>query len=537
LLVLIGLFGMGLLVLSTHWGPGVGGDATIYITSARNLLAGRGLGLITAAGTFRLLPYFPPFFPLLLAAAGSIGLDMVAAANGLNILMFAGLAWLVGFETLRSTRSPVLPILAASAVAASPILVPVYSWAMSEPAAILLGFASLALVLAYIRRPERSLVFVFSALLCGLGILARYANAAFLATDVVILLVFSQTRRRVRITDAVLFGLMGLLPVAIWVVYDLNMTATVSSRSMEAGAAARAANLFPSLANVFILWLMPESWTDVPRFPPLVFQGIVVAGAAALAAWIGIVIARYFKGRRPGAETSDLAEPSDLPEDVRRWGLTLLIFMVLYLVEIGGVYITTYPPITIASRMLSPVHIAFVWLLVFLAAATVRLWPRLRWLGIALPFLLLVFTASYGLRSVRIVQMYYQLGLGYNSREWRESQTLQAVRALPAGEVIVTNEETALLFLTGRASYPVMEIYTSRPYERFTRYGQGDLAKDWAQQLFRDGKARLVLFDSIENQFSQVYGDRAPERVKVFIDGLVRDFHGSDGNIYRYPAP
>ena len=42
--------GAGILFISMAQGVGVGGDATIYITSARNLLAGKGLGLINAAG-------------------------------------------------------------------------------------------------------------------------------------------------------------------------------------------------------------------------------------------------------------------------------------------------------------------------------------------------------------------------------------------------------------------------------------------------------------------------------------------------------
>ncbi|NMC81162.1 MAG: hypothetical protein GYA59_17520, partial [Chloroflexi bacterium] len=68
LLLAVALLGVWVLLLSTHWGPGIGGDATIYITSARNLLEGRGLGLIGPRGEFRLLPYFPPFFSLVLSA-------------------------------------------------------------------------------------------------------------------------------------------------------------------------------------------------------------------------------------------------------------------------------------------------------------------------------------------------------------------------------------------------------------------------------------------------------------------------------------
>ena len=63
LLLLPTVIGIWILATSMRQGPGVGGDAAIYITSARNLLTGQGLGRINADGTVRLLPYFPPFYP------------------------------------------------------------------------------------------------------------------------------------------------------------------------------------------------------------------------------------------------------------------------------------------------------------------------------------------------------------------------------------------------------------------------------------------------------------------------------------------
>ena len=70
----------GILFISMVQGPGVGGDATIYITSARNLLEGNGLGLINAAGEFRLIPYFPPFYSLVLAFFGLFAIGLFALA-------------------------------------------------------------------------------------------------------------------------------------------------------------------------------------------------------------------------------------------------------------------------------------------------------------------------------------------------------------------------------------------------------------------------------------------------------------------------
>ena len=89
LLLLASLLGMALVIYATTFGPGVGGDATIYLTSAQNLLAGKGLGWTEADGSFRLLPYTPPFYPLVLSALGLLVRDMVAGARWLNVSCLA----------------------------------------------------------------------------------------------------------------------------------------------------------------------------------------------------------------------------------------------------------------------------------------------------------------------------------------------------------------------------------------------------------------------------------------------------------------
>ena len=104
LIELAALLSVVLLAISTRWGPGVAGDATIYITSARSLVEGHGLGLPGPQGEFRLLPYFPPFFSLVLGLFGFLRIDMVEGARWLNILCFAALIYLAGGFTYRFSK-------------------------------------------------------------------------------------------------------------------------------------------------------------------------------------------------------------------------------------------------------------------------------------------------------------------------------------------------------------------------------------------------------------------------------------------------
>ena len=200
------------------------------------------------------------------------------------------------------------------------------------------------------------------------------------------------------------------------------------------------------------------------------------------------------------------------------------------------VYITTYPPITIGGRMFSPVHIAALWLLVVLAALTTECWREYKLLKRFFFFGFILFTLWYGWRSELIVKQYYKLGLGYTSVSWQESDTVAAVKALPEDQLIVSNEQTALLFLTGRNVYPYKEIYFNEPVTEYSLYGEGDLKSDEGQSLFRKEGAAFVLFDSIHSQMNEIYGNETEKRITSLTEGLNKSYRGADGTIFFYPV-
>jgi hypothetical protein len=252
----------------------------------------------------------------------------------------------------------------------------------------------------------------------------------------------------------------------------------------------------------------------------------LAAGLALLAGWAVWIL----------WETRPTAQGAGQPI-LWRWAALLALFGLLYLAVILVVYVTTFPPITIDSRMTSPVHIALLLLMGALAALTHPRWRGVRLAAALLPLLLVGLIGWYGWRTARIVQQNYETGLGYLSPAWQQSETVQALRALPDDAPLVSNEVTALLFLTGRRAYPLAEIYQDEPLTVFSAYGQGDDRQDVGQQLFRLGQARLVLFDSVQQQLEPIYGPRSAQRLAALIDGLRVLFRGSDGAIYAAPQP
>lgn len=526
LLLFMAIFGIVVLVFSTHRGPGIGGDATIYIVSARNLLAGHGLGLLKPDGEFRLIPYFPPFYSLLLSVAGLVRIDLVTAAYWLNLFLFGGIIWLAGNVTYRASQSMVFAVFIALLIMLSPALIPVYSWAISEPLAVFLGFIALAMMLEYVYSSEKRVFLIISGVVGGFTFLTRYSAVAYLGAAGLFLLFFNPKDWKKRLKEVMLYFVIGILPMALWVIYDLSQTASVSSRSLESGMGMmeRFINLWPAMQDVVLFWLIPNSWITAPSYPSSLNTQLLMVVLIVLIACIILVFSKYTlkSSHEKSAKSLQLA-------------VLLLIFICTYTAVIAFVYITTYPPITIGTRMFAPVHIAVLWLVVVITSLSLDLWLGIDLIKMVLTLGLLLFIVWYGWRSVRIVRQNYELGLGYNSLAWQQSSTIQTVKAMPLDVLIVTNEETAILFLTDRLSYSFAEIYRDKPLTEFTTYGDGDLDSDEAQRFFREDGAAFVLFDTIYSQIEGLYGDRTEERVLSLTQDLKNFYHGEDGGIYYYP--
>ncbi|MDX9863921.1 MAG: hypothetical protein RBT34_03860 [Anaerolineaceae bacterium] len=517
------LIGMVVLRVSTAKGAGIGGDATIYLTSAQNLLDGKGFGLVGPRGEFRIMPYFAPFFPLVLTLPGLLGIPLEAAAHWLNIFLFGAVIWLLGSETWRATKSLTAAWLAGLLAAASPVLVPVFSWAISEPLSIFLGFWTLALMLEYLRQADRKGLLAAAAITGGLAFFTRYAAAAYLATAAVLLLLFDEGKWGRRLVKVLLFGVAGSIPAAGWMLYNISNTTTVSSRSVLTIAAMleRVKLFWPQMEEVILFWLVPDSWIQSPPYPAMLNHVLSVGFLLVVAGWTVIAVRLMQKTARK--------------EQDHRILMALALFSLIYTGVIAAVYFTTSPPITIGSRMLSPLMAAVFWLIVLLAVQSGRQWHHLVRLKNGLLMVVLLLGLWNAARTMRIVKQNVELGLGYNSVAWQTSDTMQAVRDLPEDVLIVTNEETAVLYLTGRASYPIAEIYVNDPQADFVMYGDGDWMDDPMEEMFRQGDAVFVQFDSLASQVAGLYGERSEAWAAALVDGLEVVYQGQDGGIYRYP--
>jgi hypothetical protein len=516
---LAALLGMGLVTWSTTYGPGVGGDATIYLVSAQNLIKGIGLGLVDPDGVFRLLPYSAPLYPLLLSPFFAVGLDLTPVARWINILLFGIFIFLVGFASTNALKKTWTGVIPALIVAVSPVLLPVFSWAMAEPLTLVLGFGGLTwLILVTTQDLVDTKRLILVGILMGFAFAARYSAAAFLGTGVLFLLLWKGVPIKRRLRQAFILSVIGITPISLWMILQLSRTATVSSRTIITGheIAARFVSFWPQLNNALLVWLVPDSFQESAPYPLLLNQIFPLVAIISLA-----VLSILFVHKRPGQMLSNLITG-------------LWLFAGFYLLVILSAYLTTYPPITIDNRMLSPVHSAIVWIGGLLIAEIFISSP-----GKVLKYSMLIFMIGffgwYGARTYRIARQNAAEGLGFNHYEWRGSELIARIKVIQSDEEIITNEPMAVLYLNGRTSWPVKEIYLNEPVKTFSRYGDGPTGIDRGEDLFRTGKGFLVIFNTFTGQLEPIYGDRAKERAESMfgnLDVIVTTDHGS---IFLYP--
>lgn len=539
LLFLAALIGMALVFYATGSGPGVGGDATIYLTAARNFASGHGLGWTEADGSFRILPYTPPFYPLALSGLALFVKDLVSGARWFNILLFGATVFLSGWFFYRFTGRAWLAALLGGLLAASPALLGVQVWAMSESLFLFLGFAGLLVLLEYFECP-RALTLIGASILCGLAFLTRYIGVAFVATGGLALLLLGKgADRRVRLSlkwpamrEALLFGIVAVVPMLIWLVVDFAATGTVGSRSGQPAAAywQRFLAIGPALENIYLFWFLPDS--IVARLPGLLRPLMWLGPLVMLAALVVILIRRD----RAVVRAGDVSPASAAGV---RLAVLFGLFILVFLVVLAVVQVFTYPPITLASRMLSPVHLAvLVLVLSMLHLVLALLVPRARMaalLVIAVVYLgCLGLFGTYALRSAQISRAYRHTGIGYMSPDWQELKMLPLLRELDPNIPIISNETTAIMFFLNRPAYPIKEIYQDQPQAAFTMYGSGD---DPGQAAFREQGGALVLFNITLRDDFAMYGDKVDARIKALTNGLVPVYQSEEGGIYFYARP
>jgi hypothetical protein len=490
----IGLCGSLLIAYTTRWGPWVFSDSTGYIASARNLIAGHGLGLFGASGAFHPLTLHPPFFSLLLGFFGWIGIDLLAAARWLNVILFGLTISLVGTTIFALTHSSWLSIICSIIILSMTDLIDIYSGAMSEPLFIFTGLLSISLVLWFLRN-NRFLVLIAAAIAVGLSIITRYAGIAFMIAGISALLVLSSKNWKNRIIDLLIYGSIGSLPVIAWRIWLNSQTADDHLLQKVTSLGDQLTNFRLSVMEIFWSWLPFTSL--LPHYSYNQARNYLIIALILLFLITGLAIWNMRKNNIKITDTSN-----GLP-----YAGLLIVFAISYLIILLFSYVFTLPTPDLINRTLLPVHLALLVSVFLLLFFIIRAWSSNKWFSLIPILLALGIFISYMHDSMDIAKQYHQNGAGYTDRFWQASQMIRTIEQLSSKIPLISNESAAVLFYTNRPAYDVIELAADKP-QAFTRYGE-----------------------------DPTYGDEAAKRMEDFTRGLYLYAQLDDGAIYFYNSP
>jgi len=337
--ILIGIaaiIGVAEIVYATRWGAWAFSDSAAYVSSARSLIAGLGLGYTGPTGQFELLTHFPPLFPVLLASGGLIGVDPLVMARWLNIAAFAVVIFSTGWWIRRLSGSLLLAIGGQTLFLFSIVPLRVFSGAMSEPVCIVTGTLGLFLLIGYLEQQRRRDLFT-SALLINLSFITRYIGVAYLLAALICILLLLRAPWLQRIKLSFIYGLTASLPMIVWLIFAFIQTQTVGARTLQAGS-----SLWSSVHDYFTLalpvlaaWVPYSSrfnWILSPVGKLVVI--LVVILIAAVATWL------KFRRSEPRPGRNDLI-----------LSLVFWIFIVIYFFALLLSFVFSNPAPNIDDRM------------------------------------------------------------------------------------------------------------------------------------------------------------------------------------------
>ena len=295
-LFLIALSALGVaLVLAREavWGVTLDADSFRYIVGAQNLLA-EGC-YCTVNGE----PYFtaPPLYPLLLAAASLGVFDPLDVAGPLNAAIFGLTIFVLGHWLRQRLHSRFPAVWACFVLALSLPLVERASWAISDPAFILLTTLALIQTDRFLGEGRTSSL-VFAALFTALAWQTRYIGVAAPMLIGLLLLFRPDAPLLLRARHIAVFSAIAAAPMGLWMLRTYLFTGKLSTNQSPVDYP-----LSQALGDtVSGLRTMAGFDLSLFRLPSLEFlpAGAVAFALAALAAALILAVRGSIQDRRNG---------------------------------------------------------------------------------------------------------------------------------------------------------------------------------------------------------------------------------------------
>jgi len=510
--VFLALAGPVLVLLATaKYGAGLTTDSVAYLDGASNLMSGKGF----VSHTGEPLIWWPPFYPALLALIGSVTrLDPSAFAHIVNAILF-GLLILLSARLLRTglRLTAGFGVLGVCAMVFSVPLSAIYAMTWSE--CLFVPLVVLSLVCAERYRESRSVVMLLMMVVStALACLTRYIGVALVPTGILVIMLAPEANLRTRLLRAGGFAVFSLAPLGFWLLRNYQQAGTLSGNRFHP--------VFELVTNIILLVTSMLSWYEPLGLAVKSASGAGAQGAKSASLSINLFVALV--GVCALAAALALSRPA-------RTRLSRGIRAVLWHHQPTAIFVAVYSAVLVLlaargassfvdQRLLSPLYVPATVLLLKLAYRVLgqdRVAPAAlsRRLPLVLLSLWLCFPLAWVLRST--ARRYENGAGGYNTRIWRESNTIAQARRLPSAD------SGNYLYSNGRDVLWALAHVSASWVPSRTEVALGDLRGRWPAS-----PATVVWFDSITWRKHLFSVDELGE-----IADVERVARLDDGSVYR----
>jgi hypothetical protein len=435
-IILVSGLAVGLVLYTTVWGAGLISDSFQYISSARNIAAGREFGYINAGRENVPLTQYPPFFSVVLSVFEILGLNSMDGVRFLNAALFGINAILVGISIHKISASWGFALLGSLLTALSSTLIEAHSWALSEPLYFCLSLAALLSLAEYLQGSGRGWLLVASILL-GLGFLTRYAGLSLVVCALCILVLNRSLKIGEKLASGSILAAISILPMGLWTVRNYALTGTLNNRSFSS-TPITPKNLL-SAADTFLGWLFPSPVVNGHE-KLIVVLGVALVAILALAYLIFLKKNPYAAKLVPGLNArGDLFKAHFLY--VGLYFGTVLVSKAYFDDNIG-----------FSERIFSPMLVSG---LILLCACLARLWQAetpLFKVGVALCSVYMV--SYYAAGAAHLAPRLHEKGIGVARKSWHNAASIQMLPAYSSAPVY-SNSPSTLYLWTGNVGYSI----------------------------------------------------------------------------------
>jgi 4-amino-4-deoxy-L-arabinose transferase-like glycosyltransferase len=421
-LIAVFLVAMAIIIYATPFGLGLGFDSVAYISAARNLKSGVGLGRITCVG-FKPMTLWPPFYPITLAGLGLLGLDPIRSSRAISVAGYALTIFVAALLIYRISRK-ILPLVLISVLfLSSASIVNTFSWAMSEALYIPISLVSLYLLYEYMENGRRAYL-IGSAIFIGLAMVTRYVGIALLPVWLIILAVSENASVREKIKNGLIGLVLAGFPLLAWFIRNDIVSNSGTGRKLSLN--------IPSLLDLEYFIKQVVSWVIPVEYTRYRIRLIIIA-----VSFLALIIMTIFFLFSPKLKSSA----------VRKGILLFLLYSLFYSLVVLGTIIFWVPSISMVDeRILVPLLVN---LLILVALAGIYVWEtEHRTFEVLFGLICLYMFIYYSPQQIKTINELHSDGQGYASRVWQDSPAIDDLKNIQS--VVYTNDFQALYFLSGQ---------------------------------------------------------------------------------------